>query len=425
MGLKKNSPLFFVIVTTSILLFSCGSDKKGKPVSPVNKEIELHAVCEYGIPSDSFSITKKYVRRDQTLGDILLSQSVNPAIIGKLSNIPGDIFDLKHFKAGNRYALFTTSDSSSRLMYMVYEDSQVDYIVFDLTDSLVVRREHKKITVKSRLSEATISNSLWETMQQLNLNPNLALDLSDIFAWTVDFFGLYPGDRFKVFYDEHFVDSLSIGIGTIYAAMFEHRGEVFYAFRYAQDSVPNYWDEKGNSLKKSFLKAPLRFSRISSRYSGRRLHPVLKIYRPHTGVDYVAPEGTPVVSIGDGTVIEKGYTYAAGNYVKIRHNSVYTTGYNHFSHFGKGIEKGIKIKQGQVIGYVGKTGYSTGPHLDMRFWMNGKSIDPLKVKAPPVEPIKTENLDTYLFYIKGFQTKLDSIAPTPVFPEGAIIGIIK
>jgi murein DD-endopeptidase MepM/ murein hydrolase activator NlpD len=150
------------------------------------------------------------------------------------------------------------------------------------------------------------------------------------------------------------------------------------------------------------------------------MHPVLKIYRPHTGVDYAAPEGTPVMSIGDGTVIEKGYTTAAGNYVKIRHNSVYTTGYNHFSKFGKGIEKGIKVKQGQVIGYVGKTGYATGPHLDMRFWMNGKSVDPLKIKAPPVEPIKPENMEIFISTISQLKSKLDSIAPAPVFPKNAV-----
>jgi len=232
--------------------------------------------------------------------------------------------------------------------------------------------------------------------------------LSDVFAWTVDFFGLYPGDKFRVMYDELMIDSTSIGIGTIYAAWFEHRGEMNYAFRFEQDSAYSYWDEKGNSLKKSFLKAPLRFSRISSRYSGSRMHPVLKIYRPHTGVDYAAPAGTPVVAIGDGAVVEKGYNHAAGNFVKIRHNSVYTTGYNHLSRFGKGIEKGVRVKQGDLIGYVGSTGYATGPHLDLRFWMNGKAIDPLKVKSPPVEPIKPENMIRFTFERDSLLSMLDS-----------------
>jgi murein DD-endopeptidase MepM/ murein hydrolase activator NlpD len=275
----------------------------------------------------------------------------------------------------------------------------------------------RNITPVTRISEAEVSASLWEAINTYNLNPVLALDLSDVFAWAVDFFGLYKGDKFKVIYDELYVGDNSVGIGTIHAAWFEHRGEKYYAFRYMQDSVWNYWDEEGNSLRKAFLKAPLRFSRISSGFSHSRMHPILKVYRPHTGVDYAAPEGTPVVALGDGVVIGKGYNHAAGNYLKIRHNSVYTTGYNHFSRFGKGIAKGTRVQQGQVIGYVGKTGYATGPHLDMRFWKNGKPVNPLHVKAPPVEPIKEENITLFQESIASYRTKLDSISLRPIFPK--------
>ncbi len=418
-----NFIILFLLSVIYCQLISCKSDRNKQATHHENTNINLSNtknILEYGIPVDSFNVVNGFVKRDQTLGNLLINYGVKMEIVNQLPLTTKDVFDIRHFKAGNRYKAFYTLDSLPKLRYLIYEDTQVDYYIFDFSDSLVIRKEQKKVEAIRKLSEATISTSLWETMQQYNLNPVLALDLSEIFAWTVDFFGLYPGDKFKVYYDELYVDGAPINIGTIFAARFEHRGETYYAFRFSQDSTPSYWDEKGNSLRKSFLKAPLRFSRISSRFSGNRFHPVLKIYRPHTGVDYAAPVGTPVMSIGDGVVIEKGYTFAAGNYLKIRHNSVYTTGYNHFSKFGKGIEKGVRVSQGQIIGYVGQTGYATGSHLDLRFWMNGKPVDPLKIKAPPVEPIKPENLAVFLSFISDSKFKLDSIAPQPVFPENAI-----
>jgi len=386
----------------------------------IDKNVSVRTIYEYGILVDSFNVIKGQIERNQTLGQLLSDYKVKNEIINKLPIYTSGKFDLRQVVVGNDYKAFTTQDSSNRLIYLVYEKSAKDFVVFNFKDSLTIQNAQKEVTVVRKLSEATIKTSLWETISNLNLNPNLALDMSDIFAWTVDFFGLYKGDSFKVLYDEQYIDNKSIGIGTIYAAWFVHHGEKFYAYRYSQDSTASYWDEKGNSLRKSFLKAPLHFSRISSRFSGSRFHPVLKIYRPHTGVDYAAPEGTPVMAIGDGTIIEKGYNAAAGNYLKIRHNSVYTTGYIHLSGFGKGIATGVRVKQGQVIGFVGHTGLATGPHLDLRFWMNGSPIDPLKVKAPPVEPIKQEKLEGYLSFIKGMAMKLDSIPLTPVFPKSAI-----
>lgn len=376
-------------------------------------------ILEYGIPVDSFDIEIKTVRRDQTLGNIMASLGVSAEHIRQLPEKSKDVFNIRSVKAGNTYKIFTSRDTSSTIEYIVYEHSPTEYVVFRFADSLEVRAEKKEIVSVTRLSEAEIRSSLWEAMNDYNLKPVLALDLSEVFAWAVDFFGLYQGDKFKVIYDELFVDDVSVGIGTIHAAWFEHRGHKFYAYRFQQDSVWSYWDENGNSLRKAFLKSPLRFSRITSRFSYNRKHPILKIHRPHTGVDYAAPEGTPVMALGDGIVIEKGYNDAAGNYVKIKHNSVYTTGYNHFSRFGKGITKGSRVAQGQIIGYVGKTGYATGPHLDLRFWKNGKPVDPLRVEAPSVEPIKDENKQAFADWVSKYRVKLDSISLRPVFPQHA------
>jgi len=418
-------PIFILIIATIIIIWKSFSPGISKERKQFIEKITSKAIYEYGIPVDSFTVVKGRVRTNQTLGNLLVDLNARVEIISKLPIYTKGKFDLRQVIAGNTYKAFLTQDRSAKLVYLVYEKSPVDFVVFNFKDSLTIQTDQKQVTSVRKLNEATISTSLWETIYKLNLNPILALDMSDIFAWTVDFFGLQKGDKFKVLYDELYVDNTSIGIGTIYAAWFEHRGERFFAYRFAQDSTASYWDEKGNSLRKSFLKAPLHFSRISSRFSGSRFHPVLKIYRPHTGVDYAAPEGTPVMAIGDGVIIEKGYNVAAGNYIKIRHNSVYTSGYNHFSRFGAGVSNGIHVKQGQIIGYVGQTGYATGPHLDMRFWMNGQPVDPLKVNAPPVEPIKPEKMEVYHTFIKELQVKLDSIPLTPVFPEAAIGSIMK
>jgi len=412
--------IFVLLIAVTIIIWKSFTPRISKERKALIEKITAKPILEYGIPIDSFLVVKGRIRTNQTLGELLSSLNADAGVINNLPVSTKGKFDLRQVIAGNTYKAFLTPDSSAKLVYLVYEKSPVDFVVFNFKDSLSIQNAQKQVTLVRRLNEATISNSLWETIYQLNLNPNLALDMSDIFAWTVDFFGLQKGDKFKVLYDEQYVGNKSVGIGTIYAAWFEHRGERFNAYRFSQDSAASYWDEKGNSLRKSFLKAPLHFSRITSRYTGSRFHPILKISRPHTGVDYAAPAGTPIMAIGDGYILEKGYNGAAGNYIKIRHNSVYTTGYNHLSRFGKGISNGVRVKQGQIIGYVGSTGYSTGPHLDMRFWMNGHPVDPLKVKSPPVEPIKKEAIESYLAFIKGWQSKLDSIPLTPVFPESSI-----
>lgn len=364
---------------------------------------------EFGeIMVDSFCMEQGVIGSGQTLGGLLMSYGIEAKAHAALAQMNVNGFTVKNIRAGNRYITYTQPDSTRRLAYFIYQHSPIGYYVFDVRDSLRVFPYNCEVKAVRRVAQAEIGSSLWQTISDAGLPLVLALDMSDVFAWTVDFFGIQKGDAFRVLYDELYADTTCIGIGSIYAAWFVHRGERFMAFRFEQDSVPSYWDEHGQSLRKSFLKAPLRFSRISSRYTNSRLHPILKVHRPHTGVDYAAPAGTPVVAIGDGVVVEKGYNKAAGNYVKIRHNSVYTTGYNHFSRFGAGIAKGKRVRQGEVIGYVGATGYATGPHLDFRFWMNGKPIDPLRVESPPVEPIHPSRMEQFLHFRDSVAALLDS-----------------
>lgn len=369
-------------------------------------------VREYGFPVDSFNITRGRIRWNEPLA-ILLSKKykVDYAVIETLVQNAKGKFDLRKIRARNKYILLKSLDSAEIAQYFIYEHSSTEYIVFSLADSIWVEKRDRKIKTLRRYSSATIETSLWNAMIDNNLNPMLANDLSDVFAWSIDFFGLQKGDHFTAIYDEEFVDdATSIGIGHIYSVVFNHMGKDFYAFQFVQDSVISFFDEQGNSLRKTFLKAPLRFNRISSGFSYSRLHPILKIRRPHTGIDYAAPIGTPVYSIGDGIVTQKKYTKQGGRQIKIKHNSIYITGYLHLNGYAKGIKLGSHVKQGQLIGYVGKTGLATGPHLDFRFWKNGKPVNPLKIKAPPVEPVKEENMEPYRKVMKHWLHQLDSIS---------------
>jgi murein DD-endopeptidase MepM/ murein hydrolase activator NlpD len=353
-------------------------------------------VMLFDLPVDSFYISHGTVRQNQTFGSILSEYGLPASTVDKMSRVAAPVFNFRKFNYGNDYHLFISIDSIKKVCYFVYEESPVDYVVFNFTDSLYAYRGKKPVNTVLKYSTGSIQSSLWNTIQAQNLNPLLAIELSEIFAWTVDFFGIQQGDSFRVVYDEQYVDSISIGIGEIYGAYFKHAGHDFYAIPFMQDSIRDYFEINGTSLRKAFLKAPLKFSRISSKFSHSRFHPVLKIRRPHHGVDYSAPSGTPVVSIGDGHVIAKGWDgKGGGNYLKIKHNGIYSTAYLHLKGFAKDIHNGTFVHQGDIIGYVGSTGLSTGPHLDFRFYKNGSPVDPLKIEAPPVEPVKKENLQAF------------------------------
>ncbi len=378
----------------------------------------------YGIKKDSFIIEEGRVRYAQNLATILSAHDVGYRTIHNLAKASEDVFDVKRIKAGNPYTVFLKEENDSTAVpaWFVYEIDQVEYLVMSLKGDPVIYRETKEITTRRKKAVGIIESSLWNTIMDNNLNPNLALDLSDIFAWTVDFFGIERGDYFTVVYDEQYVDSIAIGIEKVHAAFFKHRNKPFYAFRYEQDSIMSFFDEKGASLRKAFLKAPLKFSRISSRFSNSRMHPVLRIRRPHHGIDYAAPTGTPVYALGDGRITHRAWDpRGGGNYIKIKHNSVYRTTYMHLSGFAKGITKGKYVTQGQLIGYVGSTGLSTGPHLDFRIYKNGKPIDPMKVEAPPVEPIHDEKMTEFEEYIVSWKMELDSLTMVYSHPADSMI----
>ena len=348
----------------------------------------------FGIDVDGYQLEQHTVESGQTWSKILDSYGINGRKINRLDELTKEICPLRNIRAGNKYTAFLRPDSAAlALDYIVYEKNIIDYVVFAFVgDSVAVREGAREVEVRRQKSNAVINTSLWGAIMEQNLPYALASELEDIYQWTVDFFGIQQGDSFTVIYDEKFIDTLSVGVGRIWGAKFCHGGN---AIPFPQDGKLQYWEADGGSLRKQLLKAPLKFTRISSKFSYARFHPVLKKYRPHTGIDYAAPSGTPVRAVADGTVTLKGWKGAGGNTVYIKHPGKLQSGYLHLKSFAKGIAVGKRVSQGQVIGYVGSTGRSTGPHLDFRLWKNGTPINPLKVPQKPAEPIKAQNKERF------------------------------
>ena len=347
-------------------------------------------VYPLGFCTDSFTVVSGNIKSGDNFTAWLTRLGASAQEAHALAAASDTVFDVRKLRAGNAYKAYYKD--STALQYVVYQNSQVRETIFSLRDSIPVWTYERPVEIVTKTADVTINSSLWNDMIAAGASPDLIVNIADIYAWTVDFFGLQKGDRFRILYSERMCEGESIGIEKVSYAEF-HRGETCLPAVYFDqgDGGNTYWNEKGESMRKAFLKAPLKFTRISSGYSLHRLHPVHGTVRAHTGVDYAAPTGTPVRSIGDGTVLSAGWGKGgAGNMVKIRHNSVYTTAYLHLSKMA--VKAGQRVSQGQVIGYVGMTGTATGPHLDFRVWRNGSPINPLKLESPPSEPIRAENL---------------------------------
>ena len=393
--------LSFVLIPCSIFLASCHrGDSYDDTPEPVR--------YEYGLPIDSFRVDTGYVKNGETLGGILGRLGASKKQLAGIATLPRSEFDVRSLRPGKEYLGLHQTDTAGveHLLYWIYKASVREVTVLHLTDSIHAEHHKKPLRYESRSACVGIESSLWNAMVNNNLPVEVALELSEIYAWTIDFFGLQKGDSVRVYFDEIYVDSTRVGIGQIYASNFYHARKWQEAFYFEAGELHTYFDGDGKSLRKSFLKAPLNYKRISSHFSYARKHPVYKIVRPHTGVDYAAPTGTPVVSIGDGVVIEKGYKGQAGNMVKIKHNSTYTTAYLHLSKYGKDIAPGKHVSQGQVIGYVGATGAATGPHLDFRVWKNGTPVDPLKMESPPADPVPNKYRAEFDSVVNVMRTKL-------------------
>ncbi|MCK9617681.1 MAG: peptidoglycan DD-metalloendopeptidase family protein [Lentimicrobiaceae bacterium] len=380
------------------------------PVKTLEEEkIIVAEKTEYGIVVDSLIVVKDVVKSGENLSQLLGKYGVDGSTINEILKKSDTVFDFRKLRAGKPYTIFTSKDSLKKVHYFIYENSDTSYLAYDFRDSMHFHFVERNVEKHCKKISGTITSSLWNAMSSAGADPGLIVNLSEVFAWTIDFYGIQEGDQFKVVYEELSVDKETIGVDKILSAWFLHNGKPYYAFYFQQDDKGDYFDEKGNSMKRAFLKAPLKFSRISSGFSYSRRHPILKIYRPHLGVDYAAPRGTPVYSIGSGTVVSAGFAGGAGRLIKIRHNAVYTTSYMHLSKFAAGISRGTHISQGQVIGYVGSSGLSTGSHLDFRVYKSGSAINPIKMDSPPGKPVKKECFDSFTMLRDKMKLQLDGI----------------
>lgn len=382
--------------------------------------------CSFlGFEPEMYSSREARVRKGEFFSGILMKLGLSASEAYLLSDACDSVFDARTLRVGNMYQAYYGTDAedstgTERLKYLVYWQDRVNGYVFDCSSPYSAWTVSRPVVTSTRYADVTITSSLWNDMLDAGVSPLMILSLSDIYAWTVDFFGLQKGDRFRVVYDEKTCEGDVIAVDTVRYAVFTHRDEDFPAIMFNQHDGGNiYWNEKGESMRKAFLKAPLHYSRISSGFSYARRHPITRRVQPHTGVDYAAPAGTPVMSIGDGVVTSRKNEGAGGNVVRIRHNSVYSTAYLHLSGYASGLKVGQRVRQGDVIGYVGSTGRSTGPHLDFRVWKNGSPINPLKMQSPPAEPLNEEFRAEFEEICRRYASEIDSLqSAIPASPIG-------
>ena len=393
--MKKWAGLVLMVVALLFILSNL-NNKKNETIEGIIEEA-AESKYEYGILVDSFNVRKGIVKKDQTLGEILYANHIDHPQIAEIVTKSKDIFDVRHVNPGKDYTIICKKDSTKKACYFIYQENPTNYIVMDLTEGVDVYRGKKEVETRVNVASGEINSSLWLAMEEQKLSPKIAAELSTIYAWTIDFFTIQKGDAFRVYYENKYIDGEYIGIGKILAAEFKHKGQAFYAFYYKEkENFGEHYDEHGKTLRKAFLMAPVDYKRISSRYNKRRKHPVTGRWKGHFGTDYAAERGTPIWATANGTIMKASYTKNNGNYVKVRHNGIYTTQYLHMSKIKPGMRKGVYVKQGDIIGYVGSTGLATGPHVCYRFWKDGKQVDPFKQKLPPGDPIKKENRDTYV-----------------------------
>ncbi len=391
------------------VLVSCSVSESTENVQ-VQPEQEV-PVLKYGLEADRYEVEPGEIRKGDFFGSIMEGFGVDANQVQKILAASKDVFDVRKIKLGNAYEVWREKDSVGQAAFFVYELDNLSNVVIALKDSLYAKVYEKEVVPVLKKATATISTSLWNDVQKAGIPVMMALKLSDVYDCTIDFFGLQTGDSFTVMYDELTHNGEFMGLGKIYYAEFTHAGKVYNAIRFnAGENSSVFWNEKGESMKKAFLKAPLNFTRISSRFTYARKHPVLRIVRPHTGVDYAAPSGTPVVALGDGVVTHKGWAGGGGNTIKIKHPGNYVTSYMHLRGYAKGISVGSRVARGQLIGYVGSTGLSTGPHLDFRVYKNGRPIDPLKMESPSVEPVSKEKMPEFEAQMQYYRYQMDSLS---------------
>lgn len=425
------------ILATILLWFATGCDFNSNPSTDAenpntpteadssNTEKIAEVLTDtFGIEIDNLEIKEDNVRRGDTFTRILERQGMSRSEAHNLSQKIRPDFNVRRVVTG-RTMRFYHHEDNSELKHIIYPDSRLNYTHIDLSqEEPIVEKTTREPETRLRYAEGHINSSLYQTLQANGHSTDLAYTLSQVFAWQLDFHRIRQGDEFRIVYEEHLLDGEHIGIGDIKVAQINHRNNNYFAFRYEDEGDEYYYDEEGNSLRRSYKKAPVQYSRITSRFTDNRYHPVLGRNMPHHGVDYAAPTGTPVYAVGDGTITRAHYDQNNGNFVRIRHNSVHESGYLHLNGFASGIRSGVEVEQGDVIGYVGSTGLATGPHVCYRFWENGNPVNPLNVDADPVDPLAEEYMDDYEDHILSLMKLMQELPDQEKSPQDTQVGIL-
>lgn len=407
-GIAGVAILFLVLI--GFLLFEGDTTLAAHDGEPVPLVEHYQPELLYGMSIANKLVIEEKIKKNELLGDILYQYNVPARLVNQVANLPRHIFDVRKVAPNKKYTLICAQDSLVRAHALIYEQNDIDYVILKFGDTLSVDVCQRDVTIVEKGVSGIIRSSLSETIEEMGITHELTNKFVDIFAWQVDFQRLQVGDQFKLLYEEIQVEGRAVGIDKINGIYFRHMGSDYYAYPFDQGEGLDYFDEEGKSLRKALLKYPIEFTRISSRYNLNRFHPVQKRWKAHLGTDFAAPKGTPIRSVGDGLIEEAQYKSNNGNYVKIRHNGTYTTQYLHMSRIAEGVRAGTRVRQGQLIGYVGSTGLATGDHLCYRFWKNGVQVDALRVELPPSQPIKTEKINEFMGVVSNLKGKLDAIA---------------
>lgn len=403
--------LTFIIALT--LVVSCKkSDKELEKKIVVKKESPKKDNSDFGFNFSDYNVVQDTVRKGDTFGTIISKQNIGDRKIYEIVNSIKDTFDVRVIRPNKAYTMLRSKDKTNKLQVFVYQPDDLSYYIFDMRDSIVVA--HKKVrpvTIKRRVITGVLKGSLSETLEKSGVEPNLANQMTKIYSWSIDFFKLKKGDRFGIAFNERYInDSIYNGVSSIEGAFFEYKGKIMYAFPFVQNQASgklDYYDEDGKTMKNFFLKSPIKFSRITSRFTMNRYHPVQHQWKAHKGTDYAAPTGTPIMTTATGVVEQTGYTAGNGNYVKVKHNGTYSTQYLHMSKIL--VRRGQRVNQGDVIGRVGSTGLATGPHVCYRFWKNGVQVDALGLKLPTGTTMESANKARFMKKIEPLKRELDSI----------------
>ena len=403
--MKKIILFSFVLLS----LFSCKQEEsEDKTLYQVPKAKEEH----FGFDFNDFNVIHDTIKKGDTFGYILDNQNIGGYRVYDIVNKIKDTFDVRTVRVGKSYVFLRSKDRYKKLQYMVYQPDRGSYYVIDFRDSISVRKTIRPVSIKERTITGELDGSLSQSLNKQGVDGALANQLTKVYAWSIDFFKLQKGDKFGITFTERFIDdTIYDGIDSMKASFFEYKGKLIYAFPFEQKEGSrkmDYYDENGKALKSFFLKAPLKFVNITSRYSKTRFHPVQHIWKAHKGTDYAAPRGTPIMTTASGVVEKAGYTAGNGNYVKVKHDKTYSTQYLHMSKIL--VRRGQRVSQGQVIGKVGSTGLATGPHVCYRFWKNGVQVDALRLSLPNSQPMAKENLPRFKAKMEPLKKKLDSIA---------------